>query len=441
MNPDLPTNPDVVIVGAGAAGIGSGVALTRLGIPFVILEAKRRVGGRAYSDTTSIGQLWDQGCHWFHAAENNPLRQLADRLRHDRVETDEGWVREVFRDGKRLTPPEQAKNAACIDAALTAIGQSETSPRDVSTAEAARLGGPDAAYARFVIEVIGGGLAEDMSALDQARYDSGDSDLAVTGGYGALIERLAAGLPIRLGCQITALSSRPNEVDVQTDQGTVRARAVILTVSTNVLRSGRILLEPVLPADVVTALGDVPLGSCEKIAAELVGQPSAWPSETKILALHGGEVFSIHVRQYGRPVITANLAGAGALRIGRASDAEGGALLCDVLAGIYGSDVWRCLGRTKVTRWSLDPHVLGAYSYCKVGRADARRQLMDADLGPLLLAGEAYSQTWFSTAHGAYLSGIEAAHKAAGRLGRKPRNMAPLWLPVDGPSGDGPSVG
>ena len=77
-----PTNPDVVVIGAGAAGIGAGRALKQLGVPFIILEAKDRVGGRAYSDTTSLGHLWDHGCHWFHSADINVLREMADKLGH-----------------------------------------------------------------------------------------------------------------------------------------------------------------------------------------------------------------------------------------------------------------------------------------------------------------------------------------------------------------------
>jgi monoamine oxidase len=76
------SEPEVVIVGAGAAGIGAGLALSRLGVPFVILEAKDRVGGRAHTDGTSLGHLWDRGCHWFHSADRNPLRAIADRLGH-----------------------------------------------------------------------------------------------------------------------------------------------------------------------------------------------------------------------------------------------------------------------------------------------------------------------------------------------------------------------
>ena len=72
-------NPDVVIVGAGAAGIGAGLALMRLGISHVILEAKQRVGGRAYSDTSSLGHLWDHGAHWLHSGDVNVMRFMAEK--------------------------------------------------------------------------------------------------------------------------------------------------------------------------------------------------------------------------------------------------------------------------------------------------------------------------------------------------------------------------
>ena len=77
-----PGNPDIVVIGAGAAGVGAGLALASAGASFIILEAKDRIGGRAYSDTSSLGHLWDHGCHWFHSADKNVLRQIADKIGH-----------------------------------------------------------------------------------------------------------------------------------------------------------------------------------------------------------------------------------------------------------------------------------------------------------------------------------------------------------------------
>ncbi len=75
-----PSHPDIVVIGAGAAGIGAGLALTRAQIPFVIVEAKDRVGGRAFTDTTSIGHPWDHAATGSIRADNNVLRVLAEKV-------------------------------------------------------------------------------------------------------------------------------------------------------------------------------------------------------------------------------------------------------------------------------------------------------------------------------------------------------------------------
>ena len=73
---------DVVVIGAGAAGIGAGRRLRALGLSFIVLEARARLGGRAHTDNATLGIPWDRGCHWFHTADRNPLREEADRLGH-----------------------------------------------------------------------------------------------------------------------------------------------------------------------------------------------------------------------------------------------------------------------------------------------------------------------------------------------------------------------
>lgn len=424
------SNPDVVIVGAGAAGVGAGLALTRLGIPFVILEAKDRVGGRAYSETHSLGHLWDHGCHWMHAAERNPLRRIADRIGHPYLARVEQWARSYHVDGRKLTGDEQDAAWEAVQSAFEACDAAGEAGRDISQAEAAHLSGPYAPFIRFIFEAIGAGPADDISALDAWRYDGGDTDFPVSGGYGALIERLAAGLPLRLGCPVQAITTLPGGVDVHTSDGTLRATAVILTISNGVLASGRIALSPALPPALVSALGDVPLGHCEKIAVEIAGEALAEHASTSILALEGGRVVSLQLRPFGRPIVTSYLAGALAQEMGRASDADATAFLTDVLAGIFGTELRRQIRRGLVTRWSEDPHILGAYTYCRAGRASARDALISADLAPIYLAGEAYSLPFYSTCHGAFVSGTEAAHKAAGRLGAQHVDPDPLWLPA-----------
>ena len=64
---------DVAVVGAGAAGIAAARTLRDAGLGCVVLEASGRLGGRAWTDTASLGAPFDQGASWLHDAENNPL--------------------------------------------------------------------------------------------------------------------------------------------------------------------------------------------------------------------------------------------------------------------------------------------------------------------------------------------------------------------------------
>src|SRR3954453_21098252 len=70
---------DVVVVGAGAAGVGPARTTGELGLDYVVLEAMDRIGGRAYTDSETFGVPWDRGCHWLHSADVNPMRGLADQ--------------------------------------------------------------------------------------------------------------------------------------------------------------------------------------------------------------------------------------------------------------------------------------------------------------------------------------------------------------------------
>ena len=90
---------DVVVIGAGLAGLSAAAALRDAGRSCVILEASGRVGGRAWTtNPASLGGVWfDMGAVWFHDAEHNPLVPIAkaagDRLlRSDEIRTERTYV-------------------------------------------------------------------------------------------------------------------------------------------------------------------------------------------------------------------------------------------------------------------------------------------------------------------------------------------------------------
>ena len=70
---------DLVIVGAGAAGLGAARRAGELRLSCVVCEAMGRIGGRAFTESTSFGVPWDRGCHWLHSGSVNPFAKLADQ--------------------------------------------------------------------------------------------------------------------------------------------------------------------------------------------------------------------------------------------------------------------------------------------------------------------------------------------------------------------------
>src|SRR5437868_4949684 len=127
-----PSNPDIVVIGAGAAGIGAGVALTRARVPFIIIEAKDRVGGRAYTDTKSLGHLWDHGCHWFHSADRNVLRKLAERIGHGYRHRPRAPIVQRYLGGRWITNPFAGD---FVWELLGAIAEAGENGRDVPASE------------------------------------------------------------------------------------------------------------------------------------------------------------------------------------------------------------------------------------------------------------------------------------------------------------------
>ena len=75
----IPSNADVIIIGAGISGIAAARALKAKGYNVLILEARNRVGGRIWTDN-SLGTPLDLGASWIHGINNNPIKQLADQF-------------------------------------------------------------------------------------------------------------------------------------------------------------------------------------------------------------------------------------------------------------------------------------------------------------------------------------------------------------------------
>ncbi len=238
---------DVLIVGAGAAGLSAARELQRLGRSFTLIEARSRIGGRAFTDA-SLGAPFDAGAEIIHFAQSNPWTEIAQQLR---VPLDQGGGRfggwQVYSGGRALGPLERQRRWSAFRAMEAAQARVAASGRDMSLAEAVADLDPDLReIARSGLILVLGEDGERISVLDNQSLWSGP-DYTTEAGYGALVAAYGDGVPVSLGVQASVIRWGDGGVEAQTSAGTVRARAAIVTVSVGVLKSGAIRFEPELP--------------------------------------------------------------------------------------------------------------------------------------------------------------------------------------------------
>lgn len=406
--------PDVVIVGAGAAGIGAALELQARGLSALILEGAARVGGRAFTDRSSLPGHWDQGCQWLHSADHNPLVAWADRLGAD-VDRRPGFDDHRFwRAGRWLAAEAGRAEYAAIEA-----GQAHVYARAAEgyrgSVGALLAGGP--AYQRYIVRLMTSAEPEEASAIGHAEYADSGVNWRVRSGFGAVIAQMARGLQVRLGQCVTAIEQRADGVRVTTPGGTLAARAAIVTASTNVLAGGAIHFTPGPAREILDLVGQVPCGHYEKVAVALDALPAEVAATTGFGADpgDGGDAPFFQVVGGAHPKIILHMAG----HLARDLDAAGAAAMkgfaLDRLVAVFGGDFRHRIAGVATTGWQRNPLIRGAYSYCRVGQDDARRRLIGHYTGNIAFAGEAFSPDWHTTAHGAYQSGRDAAARLAGQ--------------------------
>jgi monoamine oxidase len=423
---------DVIVIGAGAAGIGAGLALSRLRVVHIIIEAKDRIGGRAYSESQSLGYLWDHGCHWFHSVDKNVLRKIAERLGH-------GFRKEQLPDGYRSFVDGKPGPLSLRDhvwAQLDAISEVGSRGHDIPANEALDKADPLYPLVRHWVSLMYSVEAEEVSTGDAGNSDYTGIDRAVGDGYGVLIAKLAAGLPIRLGTPASRVDVTHSAVKVTTSEGELSGKAVIVAVPQRIIEKGGISFTPKMPAELEGAFQNVPMGWYEKIAIgfnrQVFDSSFAYADVFEPSTPQNHPVnFELH--PFGRLIAIAHVGG----NLAREMEQQGEAAMVDFATGAlvrnFGADLRKHIRKGVATHWGSDDHIGGAYSTARPGHAQDRWLFSRPLHERVFFAGEHTSVSAMATAHGAYMSGIEAAHRAAETVGYAPLELDPLWLPEGTP--------
>lgn len=409
---------DVVVVGAGAAGLAAARELQGLGKRFALIESRNRVGGRLHTDV-SLGAPFDAGALYIHWAERNPWteasRALGVELRSDRGG---GGPFRLFENGRPVPDSERGKRRAAFRALSRALDESQTAP-DVSIVARVAEFGPDVvAAASGMTRLSLGEEPERVSALDYARLWSGE-DLLAPAGYGALAERFAAGLPVSLSTPATAIDWSGPGVVVTTPKGAISARRAIVTLPVGVLIEESVRFAPRLPDATLAALEGLEMGVLAKIALRFDGARFDVPANTDIFEVRGPRVtYDFECWPFERDIVIAYLGGDHAREVVGLGEPDAIAHVLDVFATLVGPEAKRRFVAGRMRGWIDDPHALGAYSHALPGRAGARAALAQPVAGRIWCAGEATGGQGGDfggamTAGGAFLAGRDAARAAA----------------------------
>jgi monoamine oxidase len=408
----------VAIIGAGAAGIAAARRLASAKARFVLVEASSRVGGRCFTDTATFGVPFDRGAHWIRASETNPVTPLAAKAGLDIYPAPPEQRMRVGRRYARAGEMEDYLTA--MVRANRAIGDAGRG-KDISCAQVLPK---DLADWQQTIEFVLGpfGCAKDLvdvSTVDFARYTERNADAFCRQGFGALISKLAEGLPVQLSSPVSKIDwSERNNIEIVTAKGRLNARAVIVTVSTEVLRSGKLKFDPELPRRHLDAIDKLRLGSYDRIALELPGNPLGLQRDEMLFEKSAStRTAAVLANISGTALCTIEVGGKFGGELAAAGEPAMVAFALDWLTGLYGADIRKAVGRTSATRWNHEPWVLGAFAAAPPGGQWAHAALAEPVRDRLFFAGEATHEALWGTVGGAWASGERAAVAALRHLG------------------------
>ena len=410
--------PDVVIVGAGAAGLAAAKTLKTFGKTVTVIEASSRIGGRAVTDFATFGVPFDVGAHWVHNGRRNPyhdyarsngfhLQQVPHSYRlfsSSSEEVDDENLNSLWNDHRQVTQ---------------ALSKSGSEGHDIAASDAVKhLSGRWLETAKFVEGPWSMGKDfNEFSTLDWWNSDDG-SDYVCPSGFGSLVAHYGSNVDVSLNTQASRIDSQGDLLRVETNKGTIKSRAVILTVSTGVLSSESIQFVPSLPIEKQESFDAISMGAYEHIAL-------LFSHDVFELGRDGYLLFEVDEDQKGFGTLTnasdtglayCDVGGNWAIELHKETTAGKIHYALEKLQNLLGNSVRKAFLKGTATNWLQNPMTLGAYASAQPGAYAMRFVLREPVADKIFFAGEANHLSLWATVGGAHLSGEETARAVLNAL-------------------------
>jgi monoamine oxidase len=431
---------DVVVLGAGIAGLAAARDLVRAGLDVVVLEARDRVGGRIHTLAEPAPHGLEIGAQMIHGSRA-PTWEL---IREFGIETRRlpGWSRWRWSPstGLYLPPPRRQDelHRRLREAYATQHGEDPSfqkflDARKFTPEEQESLAGEALGWAAEPDEMSLQAVMEDGAAWEAYI----DDNFQVVGGYAAVPAGIAQALGdrVRLSSIVTGVEwGRDGVVAAFERDGTagkVRARRAVVTLPIGVLQSGRPVFTPALPEWKQRSIDALKMGRI--VVAHLLFDDFFWrpaaDGGARGWSAAGGRVsfWDPHPPGKGMPVLQGWISGRAAQELSDLGETAGIARALDWVEQAFPkSGARRRLQWSVLRDWVRDPFSLGSYSFPRPGGAAAHLVLGSPVRDRLFFAGEATEPPpHYQTVHGAYSSGRRVARELLSAFGLDATAAAP----------------
>ena len=414
----LSDHPDFVVVGAGAAGISAAHTLIDLGFSVTVVEAAGRIGGRAWTDTTTFGVPYDVGAHWLHYDSHNYYNEYGKKNGFDIYPDPLEFY--LFEQGQKLENGLQTiqdrleEYYSDIDKAMDAI-------LDISVQQAiSHRTGEHRQTAEYILGpwTMGKEVSE-LSVRDVASSIE-SKDWFCKQGFGSLVSHYGFHLPVSLNTKAIEINWTGHGVKVKTSHGDIQAKAVILTVSTGVLASGDIKFSPELPVKKQESFNAISMGNYEHVCLLFSDDALKTKPDTYILKSvnESGMKFGALTNASGSGLVYFDIGGKTVLDLMKENEETRVNLALEEIKKLFGNRIEQSFVKGVASLWRNNSYTLGAYASAELGASTMREYLRESIADRVFFAGEACHRSMWASVAGAHMSGQEVAGNAAKTIGK-----------------------
>jgi monoamine oxidase len=414
-----PKTKSIIIIGAGISGLAAAKKLQDKGFKVTVLEAQDKVGGRLRTNR-SLGFSFDEGASWIHGIDKNPISSLAQEAGMTTFTTVDDQSKKSYDIGGvlRSETAYQKTEDEYYDM-LDTLMKNGNSSQSFETLFNKLY--PEKAKDRLWKFFLSTYLTFDCGDLDKLSsliYNEGEEFTGVekiaTNGYDTIATYLAKSLNIQLNQRVTAIDYSNSKIKVNHSGGLSEADFVLVTVPLGILKANKIQFNPSLPAAKQTAIEKVGMNCVNKF---LLTWETAFWDDTQYISYtpETRDKFNYFVNiKKINPTLNALMTFAYAdyaRKTETMSEAEVINEIMTHLKDIYGKNIPNPTHLLR-TKWQNNENSFGAYSYTAVGTEMKHFDDLASTVNKkLFFAGEHTNADYYSTVHGAYLSGIREADK------------------------------